>query len=69
VSEVLRDVLNRDDLTNLIEACIQARQDEIAQKRKDFRESLNRNLSWLDQMEQISLGSWDILAINILWPA
>jgi len=69
VSEVLRDVLNREDLTPLIEARIQARQGEIAKARESFRKSLNRDLAWLGQTEQINLGSWDILAINILWPA
>jgi hypothetical protein len=67
VSEVLRDVLKREDLTTLIQARIQERQVEIAQKREEFRKSLNRDLSWLDRTEEINLGSWDILAINILW--
>jgi len=68
VGEVVQDMLNRDDLKALIQNRIQTRLNEIAQTREDFRKSLNRELTWLDQTEEIHLGSWDILAINILWP-
>ncbi|MBW6465442.1 MAG: DEAD/DEAH box helicase [Brevefilum sp.] len=69
LGEVLGDVLQREDLADLIETRIQERQAEITRARAAFRQGLQRDLTWLDQTEHISLGSWDILAVNILWPA
>lgn len=69
IGEVVQDVLDRTDLNQKIAARIQDRQQEITVEREAFRRSLNRSMAWLDQTESISLGSWDILAINILWPA
>ncbi len=69
IKEVLADVLDRDDLQSMIENRINSRLQEIINERKEFRKSLNRDIAWLDQTDKISLGSWDVLAINILWPA
>lgn len=69
VTETLEYVLQRADLTKLIEERIHARKDEVIKDRKDFRQSLNRDVEWLTDSDKIDVGSWDILAVNILWPA
>lgn len=69
ISEVLTDVLNREDLQSLINTRINSRLAEIIEERRAFRQSLNRDVAWLDTTDSISLGSADVLAINILWPA
>jgi len=68
ISEVLEDLLARDDLNSMIEARVEERRQEIIQERRAIRESLQRDATWLDQAEKITLGSKDILAIKILWP-
>ncbi|MBC8507650.1 MAG: helicase [Chloroflexi bacterium] len=68
ISEVVEDLFNRDDLNLLIETRVEQRRQEIIAERRAIRESLQRDATWLDQTEQISLGSWDTLAIKILWP-
>lgn len=69
ISEVIADALNRQDLDTLIDERIQARLVEIIADRRTFQQSLNREVAWLDGSDNIKLGSRDILAINILWPA
>ncbi len=69
VGEALQDLFTRDDLHNLIEDRIQDRQREVIATRKTFRQSLKREIAWLGESDNIEVGSWDILAVNILWPA
>ena len=68
IKELLEDFLSRDDLNSLIEARVEERRQDVISERKAIRASLQRNATWLDQTEKISLGSWDVLAIKILWP-
>ena len=68
ISEVLEDLLARDDLNAMIDDQVEERRQEIIRERRAIRESLQRDATWLDQTENISLGSRDILAIKILWP-
>ncbi len=69
VQEVLGDVLSRYDLKKVIEENIAARKKHIAAERKTIRESLQRDAEWLEKAEELSIGSWDLLAVKILWPA
>jgi SNF2 family DNA or RNA helicase len=69
IKEVLEDVLYREDLNHLIKTRIEERRQEIIAERIAIRKSLQRDAKWLDDTEKINLGSWDILAVKILWPA
>ena len=69
ISEVLADALAHPDLPKMIADCIEARRQEIIYERQAFRQGINRELHWLKESDQIKLGSSDILAITILWPA
>jgi hypothetical protein len=69
ISEVLADALAYPDLPKMIADCIEARRQEIIRERQAFRQGINRELHWLKESDQIKLGSSDILAITILWPA
>lgn len=69
IAEVLADTLNRKDLQTMIDSRLQSRLKEIIAERQAFRQSLNRDVAWLDGSDKIKVGSADILAVNILWPA
>ena len=69
IQEVLGDILSRYDLKKIIEENITAREKHIVVERKAIRESIHRDAEWLGKTEEISIGSWDLLAVKILWPA
>ena len=68
IQEVLEDILNREDLNNLIEDKLLRCADTISEERKMMFDSLNREAGWLERVKNLSIGSWDLLAIKILWP-
>jgi superfamily II DNA or RNA helicase len=69
IQEILEEILARNDLDSLIEAKLNEREKQIIAERKATRESLQRDAEWLEKIEELSVGSWDLLAIKILWPA
>jgi len=69
IQEVLGDVLARYDLKKIISEHIAARKDYIVAERKAIREDLHREAEWLEKTEELFVGSWDLLAVKILWPA
>ena len=68
IQEVLDDALSNEDLSHLLEGEISLRKGEIEAEREAFRASLQRDAEWLDAADILSVGSWDLLAIQILWP-
>ena len=69
IQEVLEDALGKDELQQRIEEKILLRKEEIIAERKAIRASLQRDADWIETGEKIVVGSWDLLATRILWPA
>ena len=69
IQEELEAALALGDLKGLIEKQILVRKEEIAAERQAFRASLQRDAQWLEATDELSVGSWDLLAVQILWPA
>lgn len=69
IQEELEAALAIGDLNELIETQIVKRKEEIAAERQAFRASLQRDAQWLEAADELSVGSWDLLAAQILWPA
>lgn len=69
IQEILEEILSRADVENQIELALADRQEQIVAERKAIQESLQRDAAWLDKAEKLSVGSYDLLAVKILWPA
>jgi ERCC4-related helicase len=68
VKDVIQDVLNRKGLETIIEKALDKRVLIISSQRQQMIESLGQNIEWLQKTEKLSIGSWDLLALKILWP-
>jgi hypothetical protein len=66
--EVLTDALKRSDLNQIMDSQIRTRREQIEASRRKLRESLNREADWLHDADQLTLSSWDLLAVKVLWP-
>jgi hypothetical protein len=42
---------------------------EIIAARKKVRETLGRHAEWMQGADEIDRASWDLLAVEVLWPA
>ena len=65
--EVLAEALQRADLTGHIEAQLETRRQALIAERQSLRASL-QEASWLAGVDEIAVGSWDLLAVKVLWP-
>jgi superfamily II DNA or RNA helicase len=67
-TEVLKDALERDDLEEHLRTQIEARGQELVQRRQAFQQRLGDKAEWAAGMDEIALSSWDLLAVKIVWP-
>lgn len=67
-TEVLQDALERDDLEEHLRTQIEARGQELVQRRQAFQQRLGDKAEWAAGMDEIALSSWDLLAVKIVWP-
>jgi hypothetical protein len=66
--DVLHEALEREQLDDLLEEGIRRRKDWLQQERAGWQERLGGDLPWLEGADQLEIGSWDLLAVKVLWP-
>lgn len=66
--EVLSDALQRPDLDQAFARQIEARRQALEGDRQRLKEALQRQAGWLEGADRLSVSSWDLLAIKVLWP-
>jgi len=70
--EVLADALNRPDLETLLSVQVEARRQTLAQERRELRERLAEGAGEaarrLEGIDELTIGSWDLLAVKVWWP-
>lgn len=66
--EVLSDALERADLEALIGNGIETRRRALETERFELREILQPQAGWLAGADQLSVSSWDLLSVKVLWP-
>lgn len=69
VREVVQEALERPELDALLTEQIENRRQELVDSRKRMRETLGRHAAWLAGADELTLASWDLLAVKVLWPA
>ena len=67
--EALDEALGRSDLHERLHARIDDRLEQLAERRRAFQERLGDRAAWAQGMDELSLSSWDLLAVKVLWPA
>lgn len=65
--DALAEALKRSDLTRHIETQLETRRQVLVAERQTLRASL-QDADWLSGVDEISVGSWDLLAVKVLWP-
>jgi hypothetical protein len=66
--EVLAEALARKDLEALLEEGAAARRAVLEGQRRRWQEQLGEDLAWLEGAAELETGSWDLLAVRVLWP-
>jgi len=66
--EALNDALMRLDLDHLFSGQIEARRQALEADRRRLREVLQRQAGWLEGADRLSVSSWDLLTVKVLWP-
>jgi superfamily II DNA or RNA helicase len=66
--EVLAEALARKDLEALLEEGAAARRAVLEEQRRRWQEQLGEDLAWLEGAAELETGSWDLLAVRVLWP-
>ena len=64
----MEEALSREDLNDLIESGIHQQREFLENERREWQERLGEGLDWLEGADQLVLGSWDLLAVKVLWP-
>jgi hypothetical protein len=66
--EVLSNALGRSDLEQLFATSVEARRQALEADRRRLREELQRQAGWLEGADHLSVSSWDLLSVKVLWP-
>lgn len=67
--EALAEALNRADLSEQMLTKLEQRRAGLSTERQSLQQQLGQDAGWLKGVSDISIGSWDLLAVKILWPA
>jgi hypothetical protein len=67
--EVIADALKRADFEKHADELIEARKKSLIEERRALQSKLTDagQAPWLAGADQISIGSWDLLAVKVLW--
>ena len=73
VREVLADALSIQGLERLLEDAVEARRKELVAERRSMRQQMEQRegaqaAEWLHGIDDLSPGSFDLLAVTVLWP-
>jgi hypothetical protein len=73
VREVLADALSIQGLERLLEDAVEARRKELVAERRNMRQQMEQRegaqaAEWLHGIDDLSPGSFDLLAVTVLWP-
>jgi ERCC4-related helicase len=69
--DVIAEALNRTDFESHADELIAARKKSLIEERRSLQSKLTDagQAPWLAGADQISIGSWDLLAVKVLWAA
>ena len=69
--DVIVEALNRADFEKYAAELIEARKISLIEERRSLQSKLTDagQAPWLSGADQISIGSWDLLAVKVLWAA
>jgi hypothetical protein len=69
--DVIAESLNRADFESHADELIEARKKSLAEERRSLQSKLTDagQAPWLKGADEISVGSWDLLAVKVLWAA
>ncbi|MFO8145168.1 MAG: helicase-related protein [Candidatus Syntrophosphaera sp.] len=67
--DVLRDALEREDLDHILSSSVQLQKESLEEERRQLQQRLGEDVAWLEGADELEVGSWDLLAVKILWPA
>jgi hypothetical protein len=73
VREVLADALEMQGLERLLEGAVEARREELVAERCNMRQQMEHRegaqaAEWLHGIDDLSPGSFDLVAVTVLWP-
>lgn len=66
--EVLADALHLADLETHFTTQIESRRQALIKERETLQVQLDDGADWLRGVNEVSIGSWDLLAVKVLWP-
>lgn len=67
--DLLQQALDREDLDQLLSTQVVIQKENLEAERRTLKKRLGEDVAWLQGADQLNVGSWDLLAIKILWPA
>lgn len=68
--DVIAEALNRADFEKHASKLIEVRRKSLVEERRSLQAKLTKGEApWLKGADEISIGSWDLLAIKVLWAA
>ncbi|MFW6115918.1 MAG: helicase-related protein, partial [Chloroflexota bacterium] len=74
VAEVLRDALDMPELESLLEGAVETRREELVAERSRMRDQMegregSQPGEWLEGIDELAPGSYDLLTVTALFPA
>jgi hypothetical protein len=73
VREVLTDALTIQGLERLLEDAVETRRGELVAERHSMKQQMEQRegaqaAEWLQGIDELSPGSFDLLTVTVLWP-